>query len=170
MNNIWCEDIVYNIMINLDLPTLHVLQLVAKLSNNVCNNNNFWKYMLKKDYENFVPLSNKLKHEYEKIYLSHKSASNILNLHKDSDILVTNCFNIDTIHMYWLPIQFQFIIYKRVWTCIHNNLIWFTVALNYPNKHVIYLCYDLTTVMLPMYMNDRMLLEFLAHIPYNGSI
>ena len=174
MNNIWCEDIVYNILINLDLPTLHVMQLVAKLSNNICNNNNFWEYMLKKDYGNFMPSSDKFKHEYEQIYLSHKFALQMRNLCKNGGKFTTACVEINDAKIDCLPYYFQQSIIQVKHKSTSDINVWFKIRLDYPGCYIITMHYRPRVLMryspdiFPegTYANNETLLNFIAHLVY----
>lgn len=119
MNNVWCEDIVHNVMYYVDIKTLCVMKLVNKIANSALNSKHFWEHIFKRDYKSFKPLSDGWYNEYKNVYLAHKKIIDLIpTMLNNGETLFHNgrawdgyrisarYFEVNIQKLWWLPNHF----------------------------------------------------------------
>lgn len=147
LQNIWHEDIVYNILCA-DPRTAYNISLVNKMLNGVYNNDHYWKYVFTLEYKHVRPLSNNWKIEYKNMHFARKTTSNIISpiiLLIDNTIgwtfyigdvykISTPYIPIDINKLYWLPQNLRNKFPKN-----NSSYIWFQFSLqSYQGNNLIY--------------------------------
>lgn len=71
MSMILESDILYNILLHLDLTSVGNIFRLNKFVNRLCNNEYFWKIKFETDYKNIVPQSYEWLREYKTVSFAH---------------------------------------------------------------------------------------------------
>lgn len=110
------KDILYNIMLKLQLDDIKNLCLTNVIASTICREKSFWHDKWMKDYNEIEPYTNNYKKEYYNMDKANKIANNLLDvsllLKKDKNCNIDNSSNnddffvphdIDITGLYWLP-------------------------------------------------------------------